>query len=395
MANFNVWIEKSRDKYQVRHRDKSGKRYTDYGGIESKTKAKELVKLVRERLDKNELGQVDLSLDIEELIENFLAERIVNGFEPTTLNHNRNSFAAFLKETQINKLGELTIDLIKDWKTAMTHKKLSNNSIRGRLSDLRTFLNWLVADGKITVSPFGKRMMPRKSALRIRYYTAEEWYALDKALATGDLRVRAACNLAYMCGLRKKEVIALRHDDIHYREDKVFLVVRAEVSKNKLPRSVPMDPEIISLIGSKRAGPIVGELTRCQLDHFFQMARLKAGINPRLTIHGLRHSFAKNYLQSERGNLGSLQLLLGHESIESTMIYAQFEKNYLHEGIQKVFEDRQRAMRIIENSAGQNDRLQNPQGNCRATGQNLQESGRYEQNHTDHKETMKHIVNSD
>ena len=63
---------------------------------------------------------------------------------------------------------------------------------------------------------------------------------------------------------------------------------------------------------------------------FFQKARRKAGITKKVSVHGLRHSFATHLLESGV-NVRKIQLLLGHRSLQSTQIYTHVARDYLED----------------------------------------------------------------
>ena len=54
----------------------------------------------------------------------------------------------------------------------------------------------------------------------------------------------------------------------------------------------------------------------------FKQAMKAAGINKQVGIHGLRHSYATHLMEAGT-DIGHIQKLLGHEKIETTLIYAQ------------------------------------------------------------------------
>ncbi|MCP4749956.1 MAG: tyrosine-type recombinase/integrase, partial [Proteobacteria bacterium] len=56
------------------------------------------------------------------------------------------------------------------------------------------------------------------------------------------------------------------------------------------------------------------------VQRMFQKAKKKAGIEKRGGIHILRHAFATHLLE-DRVDIGTLQSLLGHADIRTTMVY--------------------------------------------------------------------------
>src|ERR1700726_2398248 len=149
-----------------------------------------------------------------------------------------------------------------------------------------------------------------------------------------SLKTRVLLSLGYGCGLRASEIVRLKVKHI----DRAQNIIRIEQSKGRKDRNVMLSPEMLDLlrqwwkVRSSRydAGIPLQErwlfpsrksagrpMTTRQLNRLFHEAAEAAGIKKGVTVHTLRHSFATHLLEHGT-NLRKIQLLLGHEKLETT-----------------------------------------------------------------------------
>ena len=62
-------------------------------------------------------------------------------------------------------------------------------------------------------------------------------------------------------------------------------------------------------------------MTESNVQLLVRNSAARAGITKKVTPHTLRHSFATNFLKNN-GNMRYLATLLGHASMDTTMMYA-------------------------------------------------------------------------
>jgi site-specific recombinase XerD len=147
--------------------------------------------------------------------------------------------------------------------------------------------------------------------------------------AVPSLKCRAALTAAYAAGLRTCEVTTLKVADI----DSSRMVIRIEHGKGGRDRYVMLSPQLLGILRSywrlARPGPwlfpgrdAAHPLHPAALHAACRSARAAAGIDKRITVHTLRHSFATHLLESGT-DIRIIQALLGHASLQTTARYTQ------------------------------------------------------------------------
>ena len=162
---------------------------------------------------------------------------------------------------------------------------------------------------------------------------------IKRLLAVGSsLKTRVLLSLGYGCGLRAGEIVRLKVKHI----DKAQSIIRIEQSKGRKDRNVMLPQELLGLLRQwwrvrptrRDAGIPLPErwlfpsrknagrpITTRHLNRLFHEAADAAGIKKGVTLHTLRHSFATHLLE-EKTHIRTIQALLGHTKIDTTVRYA-------------------------------------------------------------------------
>lgn len=145
--------------------------------------------------------------------------------------------------------------------------------------------------------------------------------------AVTNIKYRAIFMIAYAAGLRISEVIHLRVSEI----DSQRMVIRVNQGKGRKDRFVILSPRLLLILRAyyKVARPSewlfpgrnsVRPLDASTIQQACKKARAASGLAKAVTVRTLRHSFA-THLLDDGTDLRTIQLLLGHRSLETTQIY--------------------------------------------------------------------------
>jgi integrase/recombinase XerD len=227
---------------------------------------------------------------------------------------------------------------VLDYLGTLEKRGLAAASAARRLSAMRQFHRFLVAEGLRGDDPTRIVPAPRRAAALPKTMNVEEVGALlakaeTEAARTGVApaklararRLHVLLELVYATGLRVSELVALPRSAIV--KDAVFLNI---VGKGGRERIVPLnDKARAALSDYATPGPgfvfaassASGHLARQVFARDLKGLAIRAGIAPdKVSPHVLRHAFASHLLEGG-ADLRVVQLLLGHADISTTQIY--------------------------------------------------------------------------
>jgi len=227
-------------------------------------------------------------------------------------------------------------------------QNLSRAAIQLRFCALRTFYKFLIRHDVVGASPIKNLALPKQGRRLPKYLTLQQMLDLlnapVKLMATPRrkgpgrpisasvcLRDVAVLETIYSCGLRVSELCGLRVEDINWSEQ----LVRVR-GKGKKERLVPIGKTALKAIESywstlkpppSGESPVFFVETRknttlqpIQLSRRLKQYLVIAGLDPGLTPHKLRHSYATHLLDAG-ADLRSVQELLGHAHLITTQVY--------------------------------------------------------------------------
>ncbi|NQT34675.1 site-specific tyrosine recombinase XerD [bacterium] len=159
------------------------------------------------------------------------------------------------------------------------------------------------------------------------------------------MRDRAMLELLYGCGLRVSELVGCPLDG--FRMDYHILIVQGKGGRTRLVPVGEYAREALAKYLSKARPGFVRDRRRTQgavflsqklgtpltRQGFWKILRAyvrSADLDSTVSPHSLRHSFATHLLEGGAG-LRDVQELLGHVSIDTTMIYTHIDKSHLYE----------------------------------------------------------------
>ena len=298
-----------------------------------------------------------------DLIEDFFLFLQTNNYSPMTIYHYKNDLAIFdnfLKSREL-RIKDLDKRLIFEFKaylssderqTATTHQegaiRLSSASINRCLSAVRAYIKFLIEqDYDTPVAPDQFKMVKRE---RMHPNVAEfnEFVNLMESVPMMErdpvitIRNRAILEVLFSTGLRISELVSLNRKDINLegtifitgkgrKQRFVYLTERAQFyldqymlirKDNQKALFIPTKTRSKDKLSSRLTARYVQERLKTYCE--------KLRINLPTTPHSFRHGFA-TYLAENGASPAAIQILLGHESLNTTTRYINASDRFAEE----------------------------------------------------------------
>lgn len=256
----------------------------------------------------------------------------LKAFSPSTIRTYLNEMSQLLQAIKDIPADELKPEHLKRYLVYCYEKlQLKENTLHSRINAMKFYYEKVLRREKF----FWEIPRPKKQIILPRVMNEDELERLFKALP--NLKHKAMLFTVYSAGLRVSEVANLKIKDIDSGRMQIFI----QKAKGKKDRYVNLSPILLDILRNylKKYKPkpiqylFESEQTataypRRTIQKIFEEAKDKAGINKKVGIHSLRHSFATHLL--EKGtDIKYIKDILGHFDIRTTERYLHVSKKDL------------------------------------------------------------------
>ena len=263
---------------------------------------------------------------------------LIKGLSRRVLEDNDYVAKRLIKVVGDKDINLLTMDDIAEWTQSITTRKLQSgkivdraeNTIRNDIIRLRVVLKYLRSRDYDCLN-YELIPVPKHQDVVKQFLTPEEVELMMEN--SFNLRNKFIISLLYSSGIRLSEFLALDRNSI---VDKKFTVV-GKGRKERLcfidDRTNNLMKEYLETRDDDSSALVISRLnndrmTPSNVQLLIKNAAKRAGIKKKVTPHTLRHSFATNFI-SNNGNIRYLSTLLGHASVDTTLIYTHLSDNDL------------------------------------------------------------------
>lgn len=344
-------VIKTKSGYYIRYYDAEGTRRMRASGKSSHAEARKLLLTIEADIASGQAAPqpaINEALTVTELCERFLSTSHPRAKDPVAYREaamvGLRPLLPIIGKTPLHKLRRKDIEAARD-KLSQTYRP---NTVRACLRPLGAALSWAITQELITQSPMAKLPLPRKEHCSDRLTAEEATRLLEVAKQRAQSKkptklhysLFIGISLAIRLGLRRGEIFGLRWQDVDLSHRRLTVARSYEgLPKNGKARTLPIPIPLLEELSQWRSicapSLLVCPLGKMGMVAFQQIVREAGCPYVSRPWHSLRHTFA-SLLIEQGGSILALKELLGHSSVDMSLIYSHLAPGALAAEVGKI-----------------------------------------------------------
>lgn len=258
-------------------------------------------------------------------------------------------YIAYLNQKNINNVEEITILTVDNYLNSLT-KEYSSNSINRVLASVRSFHKFISLNHESIKDPTLYIHTHKHNEHLPIYASVQDLKVLFDSFSNSDIDIyhKTILLTLYSCGLRVSELCSLKRNDVHLSE-KILKVTGKGDKERIIPivdacvQQMDLYLNLVRKNWQKKTLPnfFINQygrvLTRQYVHNLIKKKCEECNLNPNLSAHSFRHSFASHLLDGN-ADLRIVQELLGHSDIQTTQIYTHIQNKRLVNAYDNAFQ---------------------------------------------------------
>jgi len=253
-------------------------------------------------------------------------------FSAHTILAYENDLKEFMQFVDSLNISEVNKEVIRQYISYLSERKLEVKSIRRKISSIRSYFNFLIKEGIYSQNPCRGLVLPKIKKSIPEFLDAEPLlnYLNDNTESDFEsIRNKLIIDILYQTGIRRSELVNLKKNDIDMNN--LNLKVLGKRNKERIiPFSLKLadnlnryffvlyDMKIKSdyLLVDKNGK----QLSSFQVYYIVKKELSKITTQEKKHPHILRHTFA-THLLNNGADINAVKELLGHSNLKATEIY--------------------------------------------------------------------------
>lgn len=281
---------------------------------------------LKDKIEKEKRNKKELNTETVEKIEKFKHWMQSRRYSENTIDTYLDALKTFLKYYHKKTITDISNDDVIEFNNEyILANKLSSSYQNQVVNAIKLFFKTM-QNTSLNAELIHR---PKTSSLLPKVISENEVAKIINAL--DNIKHKCMLSLIYSAGLRRSELLGMRINDI----DKERMIVHINQAKGKKDRIVPLSETILLLLNYYYKeynpkdylfeGQDGNQYSERSLALVLKKACNLAGIQKKVNLHMLRHSYATHLLENGT-DLRYIQELLGHKSSKTTEIYTHVSR---------------------------------------------------------------------